>query len=190
MSRTPLVFACALTLTSVLVGRAQAPPPEGFGFPCTSGRFPLVMAFRTSLGETIGADGISSGTVQADRDFGCVEIVLDKNTEFLREAESRYRDRVTTLWHLGWGTIGRNSLTPDRSALADDPAFTIFPGHWLFEVGTTATMSIDTRSVTKVYVADATNFSVGDDVMIHAYDPSSGEHDWSVEHEEREEREE
>lgn len=148
------------------------------------GRFPKVMAFRTSLGEVVEGDGTSSGAVNPEVDFDNLEVVLDKNSDFLKAVEKAYGTRVVTLWHRGWGNIGKKTLTADKSALEDDLSFTIFAGHWMFEVGTTVSEDIDlTEPRVRIYVEDNSNFAVDGDAMIHYYDAASETHDWTkVEH--------
>ena len=189
MSRRKLAFLLTSLLLALLVLAPGKSGNGGAGGIADSpslrnpGNFPRVMAFRTSLGDVINADGTSGGPVRPMEDLDDVEVVLDKNQDFIKAVEAEYGNRVVTLWHRGWGNIGRNRLTADRVALASDPSVTIYPGHWLFEVGTTVADDIDGISTfVKIYVEDNSNFATAEDAMIHYWDPSGG-HDWSrVEH--------
>ena len=120
-----------------------------------SARYPMAIAFRP----------FSGGVAGDDTRFRNYEALSEKDRDLTVDVESNF-PHVLSIQHDSFATIGASQTE----------AAGVYPGHWLFELGTRVVDALDATQddTVTIEVEDATVFQENDLAMIHAVDISGG----------------
>jgi len=157
--RTGFRSVCFLCFMAVVLwSEANFLSSQAFASGLSRG-YPQVVVFR----------GGTNAVVSHFDDFANVEVMHDAFVGTgLKPVESNYADSIDTVFHTRWASIGANNAQAQN----------VFPGHWLFNIGTLVTSSVDAAS-TRISVADTSLFSIDDRVVVYGCD-SNNAPNWSI----------
>lgn len=159
----------------------------------SSKKFPIVHAFRSiENGNDSNNGGYSKHTASSPY-LDNLEIVHYGTTlnydEVLLETEKNRGDSVITILHAQSGGIDRKRIGDlNKNGNVTESDY-VFPGYWLFQVGSFAVDEIPAASTDDATVIEVESlvddngyslFSVNDEVMITYYDASGKERLWST----------